>query len=307
MTEYPTEDLSLPETVPLQALQFIKEELLRTQKSIKDLQSERRLLRKQLSRWTGAVQVLQESQEDSCCRLEAKIQALNETSECMRTELQQLRQNVQNHDEKAVDFPSDNKQQMAWQTESKEKATVPSTKTKAIRQNSKLKRGLNVKNLQNYGKWTVNHCPQVENQNNHHSSKFPFQRENDCLKAQNRQTLTHMRHLCESLKAGKSFSGQVRYGGKCCPSSDQPKSFYSISDEDANTCFSLIEPHPVVSRMKNEGAELQELVENLKDALSIQIQPGHLPGIKEELLQAAEHVCKSYSEFINKTIEPTLK
>ncbi|XP_072275231.1 dystrotelin-like [Pyxicephalus adspersus] len=79
----------------MQALQFIKTELLKTQKSINDLHTERKLLRKQLSRWTGAVQVLQETQEDSHCRIEAHIHTLAVSSNCLRKELEELRQNVQ--------------------------------------------------------------------------------------------------------------------------------------------------------------------------------------------------------------------
>ncbi|XP_075037470.1 dystrotelin [Mixophyes fleayi] len=76
-------------------LQSITAQLVRTQKCIKDLHGERWLLKKQLSRWTGAVQVLQESQEENHCKLETQIHMLAESSEDMRKELQELRQNVQ--------------------------------------------------------------------------------------------------------------------------------------------------------------------------------------------------------------------
>ncbi|XP_077129876.1 uncharacterized protein LOC143785090 [Ranitomeya variabilis] len=91
-------EMHIPEnldTAPLQALQFIKSELLKTQKSIQDLQSERRLLRKQLCHWTGAVQVLQESQEDNHGKVDAQIHMLAESNECMKKELKELKHNMQ--------------------------------------------------------------------------------------------------------------------------------------------------------------------------------------------------------------------
>ncbi|CAI9608189.1 unnamed protein product, partial [Staurois parvus] len=54
-----------------------------------------RLLRKQLSCWNGTVQVLQETQEDNHCKIEAHIRTLAASSDCLRKELEELRQNVQ--------------------------------------------------------------------------------------------------------------------------------------------------------------------------------------------------------------------
>ncbi|XP_075687639.1 dystrotelin [Rhinoderma darwinii] len=266
------------DTASLQALQFIKCELLKTQKSIKDLQSERRLLRKQLCHWTGAVQVLQETQEDIHCTVGAQIHMIAESNECMKKELKELRHNMQD-----------------------------------MIQCSKLKRGLNVKarRVSSSIKWNVADLTLMGNyvnrkQKDFQSTEFTLQRENDHLKAQNRRTLTHMRRLCESIKTAPSHKERRRMGSGYCSGSDKvtpEKCYCEMKDVTENQLESESRALPV----RNEEAELQEMIEKLKDALSLQIKPGQLPGIKQELLHTAGHVSRCYADLISKIIEPTLR
>ncbi|KAM5152540.1 dystrotelin [Mantella aurantiaca] len=256
----------------MQALQFIRTELLKTQKSISDLQTERRLLRKQLSRWTDAVQMLQETQENSHCRIEAHIHTLAVSSDCMRKQLKELRENVQGIlylkqklDRRIPRFPNS----VSWDDCSFNKTVVSI-------------------------------------QNNKKSRQLNLEREHEHLKARNKQTLTHMRHLCESIKICTSYKENDTLGTQQCSRNDEMRSEKSsFSNKDT------VNNHPThglqESSLKNEEDELVELIEKLKDALSLQIQPGHLPEVKQELLHTAGQVCRSYSDLISKVIEPTLK
>ncbi|XP_018091681.1 dystrotelin isoform X1 [Xenopus laevis] len=299
------------ENVPVQALQFIKAELSRTQKSITELQSERRLLRKQLSRWTGAVQVLQESQEDVHCRLEAKIEALTESSECLRTELHQLRQNVQNGQK---DSDAASKQQIKWHPgdfTSLYKQISQTKPLKAMHQPSKLKEEcikmppacdsiiLDESNLFQEGN-LIKGFPSFQ------SSQSATQSEKDSLRTQNGETLAHMRHLCESIKAVSRHKTQEGNENPSCLKNESLRpvkgNVAPREDVDNSQLLKRTETSPM---MKEE--ELQALVKKLKDALSIHIHPGHLPGPKQELLHTAGQVCTSYSTLLNKVIQATSK
>ncbi|KAM4025941.1 dystrotelin isoform 1-T2 [Anomaloglossus baeobatrachus] len=264
------------DTAPLQALQFIKSELLKTQKSIQDLQSERRLLRKQLCHWTGAVKGLQESQEDNQGKVEIQIHMLAESNECMKKELKELRQNMQ-----------------------------------GMIQCCKLKRGLNVKAkmVSSSVKWSSAAPPVMRNSakdKDFQSTKFTLQKENDHLKAQNRRTLTHMRHLCDSIKTAPSNKEIQRMGSGYYYGSKKltpDKCNCEIEDVPDNQPTSPSQILPI----RNEEAELHKMIEKLKDALSLQIKPGQIPGIKQELLHMAGQVSRCYTNLLSKIIEPTLK
>ncbi|XP_056390183.1 dystrotelin isoform X2 [Hyla sarda] len=259
------------------ALHFIKSELLKTQKTIKELQSERRLLRKQLSHWTGAVQALQESQEDNHCKVETQIHMLAESNECVKKELKELRHNMQ-----------------------------------GMIQCCKLKRGLNVRAKRfSSSKWnavdpTVMGDSVNTKQKDFQRTQCTLQRENDHLKAQNRRALTHMRHLCESIRTASSHKERQRMASGYC---------FSPEKVTPNKCDSEIEDvtdNPPVSEsqvitVRNEEAEFQEMIEKLKYALSLQIKPGQIPGIKQELLHAAGQVSRCYTNLLSKIIEPTLR
>ncbi|OCT63869.1 dystrotelin isoform X2 [Xenopus laevis] len=264
------------ENVPVQALQFIKAELSRTQKSITELQSERRLLRKQLSRWTGAVQVLQESQEDVHCRLEAKIEALTESSECLRTELHQLRQNVQ-----AMHQPSKLKEECI--------KMPPACDSIILDESNLFQEGNLIKGFPSF-----------------QSSQSATQSEKDSLRTQNGETLAHMRHLCESIKAVSRHKTQEGNENPSCLKNESLRpvkgNVAPREDVDNSQLLKRTETSPM---MKEE--ELQALVKKLKDALSIHIHPGHLPGPKQELLHTAGQVCTSYSTLLNKVIQATSK
>ncbi|XP_040213243.1 uncharacterized protein LOC120943769 [Rana temporaria] len=252
----------------MQALQFIRTELQKTQKSISELQTERRLLRKQLSRWNGAVQVLQEAQEDNHCKIEAHIRTLAVSNDCLRKELEELRQNVQ-----GIIYFSKIKQKMDQRTQ----------------------RFPNSIRLDDCGY----NKTRVSIQRSKKSCQLNLERENDHLKARNKQTLTHMRHLCESIKISTSYKENYTLGTEMRPE----KSSFAVKDTINNQSTH----GPQESSVKNEEDELKELVEKLKDALSLQIQPGQVSEIKQEFLHTAGQVCRSYSDLIGKVIEPTLK
>ncbi|XP_073502464.1 dystrotelin isoform X2 [Phyllobates terribilis] len=266
------------DTAPLQALQFIKSELLKTQKSIQDLQSERRLLRKQLCHWTGAVQVLKESQEDNHGKVEAQIHMLAESNDCMKKELKELRHNMQ-----------------------------------GMIQCCKLKRGLNVKaKMVSSSVKRISTDPPVmtnslkKKQKDFQSTQFTLQRENDHLKAQNKKTLTHMRRLCESIKIAPGYKEIQRMGSGYCSEPEKvtpDQCNCEIEDVPDNQPTSYSHFLPV----RNEEAELQEMIEKLKDAFSLQIKPGQMPDIKQELLHMAGQVSRCYTNLISNIIEPTLK
>ncbi|KAM4626931.1 dystrotelin [Discoglossus pictus] len=292
------------ETVPSQALQFIKAELVRTQKSIKDLQSERRLLRKKLSRWTGAVQLLQESQEDNRSKLQAQIQVLAESSECLRTELQQLRDNVQ-----PPNFSPACKAQMAW---TPLQGRTPPTVARGIPQHSDLTQESMVRTPQlcESTQWDKAGFTQVEKSicsdpKGWQDIKSKSQCGNDYLRAQNWQTLSHMRQLCQSLNSSTGHQTQGATESGNYPSLEQPPTPKGkVPPRKKLESCSLTLPSEQ-SQMKEE-VELEELVEKLKDALSLQIIPGHIPILRQELLHAAGQVCRTYSDLINKTIETSL-
>lgn len=100
------------------------------------------------------------------------------------------------------------------------------------------------------------------------SCQLNLERENDHLKARNKQTLTHMRHLCESIKISTSYKENYTLGTEMRPE----KSSFAIKD----TINNQPTHGPQESSVKNEEDELKELVEKLKDALSFQIQPGNV-------------------------------
>ncbi|KAE8580179.1 hypothetical protein XENTR_v10024345 [Xenopus tropicalis] len=293
--------------VPVQTLQFIKAELLRTQKSITELQSERRLLRKQLGKWTGAVQVLQESQEDVHCRLVAKIEALTKSSECLRTELHQLRQNVQQQH-----FPFNGGQRVEDQFVNKGVPVKPvflgdGQLGKIIHQPFKLKEEF-IKMPPVCDSIILDERNVLQESNL--IKGFPsfqcsqFVSEKDSLRTQNGETLAHMRHLCESIKAVSRHKTQVGNGNHIFKNESLIPVKGNVAPREDVDNSPLIN-HIKMSPMMKEEDELQALVDKLKDALSLHINPGHLPGPKEELLHTAGQVCNSYSILLKKVIEAT--
>ncbi|XP_048340407.1 uncharacterized protein LOC125426194 [Sphaerodactylus townsendi] len=58
---------------------------------------------------------------------------------------------------------------------------------------------------------------------------------------------------------------------------------------------------------EEEEKELQQLMLKLKDALSLQVQPGQTSALKKELLSAAEHVSKSFSGVLSQVSSPARK
>ncbi|KAG9477176.1 hypothetical protein GDO78_002529 [Eleutherodactylus coqui] len=137
------------------------------------------------------------------------------------------------------------------------------------------------------------------------SIQFTLQRENDHLKAQNRRTLTHMRRLCESIKTAPSYKERGRMGSGYCSGLDK------VTHDKCNSEGDGTDDRPAadfqVLSVRNEEAELQEMIEKLKDALSLQIKPGQMPSIKQELLHTAGQVSRCYTDLISKIIEPTLR
>ncbi|XP_069591667.1 dystrotelin [Ranitomeya imitator] len=235
-----------------------------------------RLLRKQLCHWTGAVQVLQESQEDNHGKVDAQIHMLAESNECMKKELKELKHNMQ-----------------------------------GMIQCCKLKRGLNVKaKMVSSSVKRISGDPPVMRSSlkkrDFQSTQFTLPREKDNLKAQNRRTLTHMRHLCESIKTAPSYKEITKMGSGYCSEREKVTpdqcncEIEDVPDNQPTTCSQFL---PV----RNEETELQEMIEKLKDALSLQIKPGQIPGIRKELLHMAGQVSRCYTNLISNIIEPTLK
>ncbi|XP_063788764.1 uncharacterized protein LOC134944120 [Pseudophryne corroboree] len=281
------------------ALQCLTAQLLRTQRCIKDLHGERWLLRRQLIRWTGAVQVLRESQEENRCKLQAEIRLLAESNESIRRELQGLHQHAAYS---RAQTPATNAR-----TGLKCEAKEPPARAKDVIKFSKLKHGLSIKNKKvlNYMNWDAaaftpmgEHCSR--SQRDRHGTCSTIRTENDHFKAQNRQTLKHMRHLCESIKAASGHKDKQKTGSVHCPGDDGMR-----PEKCSWTMEDGIESPSALPPMRTEEGHLQELIDKLKDALSLQIKPGQLPGVKLELLHAAGQVCSSYSDFISKFVEAT--
>lgn len=105
------------------------------------------------------------------------------------------------------------------------------------------------------------------------STQFTLQSENDHLKAQNRRTLTHMRRLCESIKTAPSHKERPRMGHGYCSEPEK------VTPDNCNCEMEVVTDNQPGSEshvlpVRNEEAELQEMIEKLKDALSLQIKPG---------------------------------
>eukprot|EP00062_Callorhinchus_milii_P006400 gi/632947329/ref/XP_007888994.1/ PREDICTED: dystrotelin [Callorhinchus milii] len=72
------------------------------------------------------------------------------------------------------------------------------------------------------------------------------------------------------------------------------------------TVGSLTQQANLPDEGEDEEEELHQLVEKLKDALSLKVKAGHCSIVKQELLNAAEHVGETLSQLVSQVATPVL-
>ncbi|XP_060113013.1 dystrotelin [Heteronotia binoei] len=230
-------------------------------------------LRKQLNRWKGKAQLLHSGQEDSNHRLQAKIQDLIASQECLIVELQKVKQEIKNITKckeeplKARRFPNGPGCSLLIPSRSGYSSDKSLDPTSAC-----LKRnwpvdphtGLFSRNLE-----SLMVPPRTE----------PFQ----------------------SAKPEEEDHRQ-RPGARSVPL--MPEMSHPNQSQITSPRSSAAQEPPL---REEEEEELQQLMLKLKDALSLQVQPDQRSALQEELLSAAEHVSKSFSSLISRVSLPARK
>ncbi|XP_053140785.1 dystrotelin isoform X2 [Hemicordylus capensis] len=261
-----------------QVLAPFKIDLVNTQESVKAIHSETRYLRKQLTKWKDQVQLLHSTQEDRNCILEAKLHSLQASQESLKLELQKMRQEVKN-------ITICNKEPLK-ERNIQNGSGCPLLKPSNIRY-SKYK-SLDLPSTCTARKWLLEPQAGLLARNSGSPefwSKF-FQNADP-------EVAHHETPQVRSIHLTKD-SGALMPETK----SDQ---FSRVKTTSPN-CFATTKA--CLGQKEMEEEELRQLMMKLKDALSLNVQPGQHSVLKKELLSAAEHVSKYFSDLIGQVTLP---
>ncbi|XP_067404869.1 dystrotelin [Emydura macquarii macquarii] len=280
-----------------QAIAFIKAELLKTHESIKALHRERRYLRKQLKKWKDKVQLLHNTQENNSGKLEAKLQVLIANHESMQEELQQIRQEIKamlqapNHPSFLLCPNMMPRRENPWEERRLHNG-----------QDSALAKPVTT----SYTEW------KSLDSSSSAKKRQLLQTESDPVAMNLRSSGTTLGPVF--LQNGNPLTGQhEKSREKGIPLTSQEG--VSQPEKTRNLLWGIITRAPSLTvaevpfnkKEVNEEEELQQLVLKLKDALSLQLQPAQQSTIKQELISAAERVCRSFSDLINHITLPAWK
>ncbi|KAL8183610.1 UNVERIFIED_CONTAM: hypothetical protein K2H54_047087 [Gekko kuhli] len=237
-----------------------------------------RYLRKQLNRWKGKAQLLHSAQEDRNQRLQAKIHNLIASQECLTMELQKVKEEIKNisnrnkeslKERRFLNGPGCSPLKPSRSGYSVDKSLDP---TPACLKKDWLvdpRTGLFSRNL---GSLVV--TPRTE----------PFRSANPAADQYQSHRVRSGPLTPETIHLSESQITSPR-----SPAAQEP----SLHEKG-------MEAEEVEEAEEEE--ELQQLMLKLKDALSLQGQPGRRSALKEELLSAAEHVSKSFSSLVSQGI-----
>uniref|UniRef100_A0A8C0QRG2 Dystrotelin n=1 Tax=Chelonoidis abingdonii TaxID=106734 RepID=A0A8C0QRG2_CHEAB len=220
-------------------------------------------LRKQLNKWKDEVLLLHKSQEDKSCRLEAKLQVLIANHECVQAELQQMRQEI-----KVMLQPPNHPSFVLCQN--------MMSKSKDPWEERKLHNGSHSALAKpiptSYTEWkSLDPSSAAEKQQ-------LLQTQSDPVAMNLRSSGTTSGSIF--LQNGNPLMRQHEKSKKGIPQTDlegisQPERSRNLPQEIMTTASSPTGGEvPFNEKEVNEEKELQQLVLKLKDALSLQLQPG---------------------------------
>ncbi|XP_061463489.1 dystrotelin [Rhineura floridana] len=269
------------DTTSNQALASLEAELAKTQESIKTFRSERRYLKKQLSKWKGQVQLLHSAQEDRNCALETKIHELIASQENLRMELQEMRHEITNITIKS----KESLKQRNFQTGS----GCPPLKPNHVKYKSPDLPSSCVKR-----KWLLEPQAGLLARNSGGSAEITLGTtvfQNDIPE------VVHPKNPRERTVPLTDCSGEL----KSETSRDHLSGGIKIPSPKCSTATETLHSE----KQMEEEEELQQLMMKLKDALHV--QPGQPSVCKAGLLSTAKIVHKSFSDLISQVTLPTRK
>ncbi|KAK1165581.1 dystrotelin isoform X1 [Acipenser oxyrinchus oxyrinchus] len=273
-----------------------EKELHHSRASVKDLARGKRYLEEQLQLWKVKVQYELNSQEDKCDKLEAKIEVLTEHNKNLQDELVNVRQLVQvnlNRTKSILPNVSQSPEFNSWIMN--EHTAV---KTQRLGQTCSV-RDLKNKERQPSSLTADSRKPVKAPSSLSYPNKHETAGSNSFARyaeAEARISDKHQERLSETCSGDKS-PAETRDVGVTKPLPDaevlknaQVESTLSVPNAEK----------PFGDEIQDEEEELFQLVQRLKSALSVKVQPGPYSNVKEELIEAAGYVGDSLSHLVNK-------
>ncbi|KAM6421332.1 dystrotelin [Rhynochetos jubatus] len=272
-----------------QAIASFEADVLKMQESIKSIHNEGRYMKKQFSKWKDKMQFRHSCQEDKTCKIEAKLQTLRASHENLQMKLQQMKREV-----KAMlqspEYPFPQCHNM-----------VP--KNPLVLLERRMQGGLNPAQIRptsrTYADWKSLNAPNSANrtqlsQTPEVPSAVGLMFSEDPLES-------------ESLQSDRPLMGQYK-------KAEENQTYLPELTENSlggimrNTVLAPTAVHiPPDEKGVSEEVELQQLVMELQDALSLQAQPAQPSALQQEFFSTAEHVCRCFSDLINEVTSPACR
>ncbi|XP_032549107.1 dystrotelin [Chiroxiphia lanceolata] len=269
-----------------QAIASFEADVLKMHESIKSIHSDSRYMKKQFNKWKDKIQFLHNCQEEKNCKIEAKLQRLRVSHKNLQMTLQQMEQEVKTMLQSSED-PF-----VLYQN------TMP--RNPHVLLERKMQGGLNPAQIRPTSRtcadWNSLSPPNPANrmqllQTPEVATAVDFMFSDDPLES-------------VSLQSDRPFMGQYEKANE--NQTYLPKlTENSLSGVMRNTVLTPpAVPLPPDEEEVREEMELQQLVMELKDGLSLQTQPAQQTTLQQELFSTAERVCRSFSDLINQVISP---
>ncbi|MGH0157412.1 UNVERIFIED_CONTAM: hypothetical protein FKN15_061398 [Acipenser sinensis] len=255
-----------------------------------------RYLEEQLQLWKVKVQSELNSQEDKCDKLEAKIEVLREHNKNLQDELVNVRQLVQVNLNRTKSILPNVSQSPKFNSRIMNEHTAVKTQ--------RLGQTCSVRDLKNKERQpsslTVDSRKPVKAPS---SLSYPNKHETaGCNsfaryeEAEARISEKHQEILSETCSGDKA-PVETRDVGVTKPI---PNAEVLKNAQVDSTLSVPNEEKPCGDGIQDEEEELFQLVQRLKSALSVKVQPGLYSNVKQELIEAAGYVGDSLSHLVNK-------
>ncbi|XP_053925362.1 dystrotelin isoform X1 [Cuculus canorus] len=267
-----------------QAIASFEADVLKMHKSIKSIHSETRYMKKQFNKWKDKMQFLHDCQEDKNYKIEAKLQSLRTSHENLQMKLQQMQQEVMTMLQ-SPEHPFEQCQNMMPKNPHVplERRMESGLNLAHIRPASRRREDWKSLNPPNSAaRMQLLQPPEVPNAADFLFAEDPLESDRPFME-QNKKAKENQTYLPELTE---NFPRGITRNTVLAPTAVQM---------------------PLDEKAFSEEVELQQLVMKLQDALSLQAQPAQQSALQQEFIFTAEHVCRSFSDFINQVTSPACK
>ncbi|XP_064925503.1 dystrotelin [Columba livia] len=272
-----------------QVIASFEADVLKMHESIKSIHNESRYMKKQFNQWKDKMQFLHSCQEDKRCEIEAKLQSLRASHENLQMKLQQMKQEVkmmlQSSEHPFTQCQNVMPRNPRFQLERRMQGGLSPARIKPASRTCADWRSLNPPNSEDRTQPL---------QTSEVPTAVDFMFSEDPLES-------------VSLQSVRPFTGQYKKAKEnqtCLPELTEN----SLNGTERKTVLTPTAVQiPPDEKEVSEEVELQQLVLQLKDALSLQAQPAQESALQQEFFSTAERVCRSFCDLINQVTSPTCK